>query len=77
MIRAELQYCCEIYEHYLSHWGSDVESIEFKKGPIAQLPNAFRVLRFPPHSPRKMWTYATLCMSQPKDENPARTSHVH
>lgn len=68
-MRADLQHCGEIYEHYLSHWGRDVESLKFKKGPITALPDAFRVLRFPPRSERKMWTYATVGMSQSGDEN--------
>lgn len=59
-----------IENHYEDVWNSKPEICEFNGGPIGQLPNEFAVLRFAPHDNRKMWTYATRCMSLPVDEHP-------
>jgi hypothetical protein len=59
-----------IEEHYADVWKATPEACEFRSGPIGQLPSGFDVLRFPPHDGRKIWTYATRCMSLPEDENP-------
>lgn len=60
-------YRVAISTHYRRCWQSDCEMIRFDKGPIDDLPVDFRVLRFLPSDKRKMWTYATQCMSQPAD----------
>lgn len=59
-----------IGSHYSAVWKGAPEICEFSAGPISQLPNDFAILRFAPHDGRKMWTYATRCMSQPEDQNP-------
>jgi len=58
-----------IHEHYLKHWHNFVGAIKFERGPIEDLPDEFRVLRFAPSADRRMWTYATQCMSQPDDDS--------
>jgi hypothetical protein len=59
-----------IAEHYRDVWGVDGQVCRFAKGPIAELPADFAVLRFPPRPGRTMWTYATRCMSQAADQAP-------
>lgn len=59
-----------IENHYREIWGINAEVCEFSAGPIHELPHGFSVLRFPPHDGRKMWTYATCCMSLPDDNKP-------
>ncbi|WP_229813716.1 suppressor of fused domain protein [Novosphingobium colocasiae] len=59
-----------IENHYEDVWSTRGSICEFFAGPIGQLPNGFVVLKFPPHNGRKMWTYATRCMSLPDDHNP-------
>jgi hypothetical protein len=59
-----------IENHYSTVWKTAPELCEFSAGPIGQLPHGFAILRFAPHNGRKMWTYATRCMSLPDDENP-------
>lgn len=61
-------YCELVRDHYLAHWGRKMCEIQFHKGPIAELPREFRILRFEPSATREMWTYASLCMSQPGDD---------
>jgi hypothetical protein len=60
-------YASAIKEHYSRCWSADCESIKFDRGPIDDLPSAFRILRFRPRVNRTMWTYATQCMSRPVD----------
>lgn len=59
-----------IENHYTDVWNSAPNVWAFNAGPIGQLPNGFAVLRFPPRDDRKMWTYATRCMSLPADDEP-------
>jgi hypothetical protein len=59
-----------IENHYHNVWNVKAEVCKFSAGPIHQLPHSFSVLRFPPHGDRKMWTYATSCMSIPEDNKP-------
>jgi hypothetical protein len=61
-------YCENVREHYLDCWQAKMQEVGFNKGPISDLPNQFQVLLFEPSPKRKMWTYATQCMSQPEDE---------
>jgi len=60
-------YCKSIFEHYREAWSAPLETVQFRAGPIWQLPGDFTVLRCPPHGDRRMWTYATQCMSQSSD----------
>ena len=59
-----------IENHYRDVWSVEPEICGFSAGPIGQLPHGFSVLRFPPRGDRKMWTYATRCMSLPEDAKP-------
>lgn len=61
------QYSNAIVDHYSKVWSAPLETVPFNKGPIWQLPRDFAVLCCPPHGGRKMWTYATQCMSQSSD----------
>ena len=63
------EYCSTVRAHYQSVWGKDYAEVLFSRGPIDELPENFRILRFPPTSNKLMWAYATQCMSQPQDEN--------
>jgi|ERR1700722_973109 len=63
-----LPYCENIRDHYLGCWQTEVRTVKFDKGPIGDLPKQFRVLLFGPSATRRMWTYATQCMSQPEDK---------
>lgn len=57
-----------IEEHYLRNWKTSPELCPFNGGPIHELPTGFKVLAFPPHAGRSLWTYATCGMSLPQDE---------
>lgn len=59
-----------IEKHYEDVWKTKPDVCDFSAGPIEQLPSGFAVLRFPPHGNRRMWTYATRCMSLPDDLSP-------
>jgi len=59
-----------IKQHYEQCWGTKSELVEFKGGPVWQLPPGFSVLVFRPNERRKMWTYATCGMSQQSDAIP-------
>src|SRR5690348_8518479 len=59
-----------IQNHYDDVWKARAKVCEFSAGPLGQLPQGFAVLRFPPRGDRKMWTYATRCMSLPVDQAP-------
>jgi len=56
-----------IENHYRDAWNAEPDICRFSAGPIGQLPQGFSILRFSPHGNRKMWTYATRCMSLPED----------
>jgi len=57
-----------IKAHYLTNWQNDPDICYWGKGPANDLPFDFRILVFAPTNNRKMWTYATCCMSQQRDE---------
>ena len=57
----------KIVAHYKANWGKEGGKLRFPRGPIQDLPTDFCVLKFAPSESRKMWTYATCCMSQPDD----------
>jgi hypothetical protein len=59
-----------IKTHYSGFWNATGKRSPFDRGPIHQLPPDFSVLEFPPRNDRKMWTYATCCMSQAGDDHP-------
>jgi Suppressor of fused protein (SUFU) len=63
-------YCHLVRNHYVECWRSEPETLEFRAGPIQELPPEFKVIRFAPTQRRKAWTYATVCMSQPSDVVP-------
>lgn len=52
-----------VKEHYISNWGDAFEEKRWTKGPINNLDNDLAILEFKPTDKRKMWTYATSCMS--------------
>lgn len=59
-----------IRSHYEKSWGKAEGVSPFDQGPVSELPAGFEVLIFPPRSERSMWTYATVGMAQPGDEDP-------
>lgn len=59
-----------ICAHYRTVWRREAVDCPFAKGPISELPSDFAVLRFAPTEQRPLWTYATRCMSMPKDPHP-------
>jgi len=60
-------YCRAISRHYEKVWSASGSVVDFSKGPIRELPSEFRVARFEPTRRRRLWTYATVGMSQPSD----------
>lgn len=56
----------EIERHYSSNWPGAFERARWGRGPIHDLPDAFRVLVF--DRAAQATTYATCGMSQPEDE---------
>jgi hypothetical protein len=59
-----------VADHYEQCWSVAGETVEWRRGPVEQLPPDFRILVFPPRERRKMWTYATCGMSQQGDAPP-------
>lgn len=59
-----------IEAHYVRNWGVAPEACPFRLGPVHELPTDFKVLAFPPHDGRTMWTYATCGLSLPCDHHP-------
>ncbi|WP_316820514.1 suppressor of fused domain protein [Pedobacter gandavensis] len=53
----------KIINHYSSIWGGDFQEKKWLKGPIMRVAPHFCVLEYKPYPSRKMWTYATCCMS--------------
>lgn len=58
----------DIIKHYSEFWGGFTEH-KFNRGPINELPDNFKILKFAPTSKRNMWTYATCGMSARLDKN--------
>ncbi len=56
--------------HYERTWRKTADKRRWGLGPIADLPEGFCVLEFPPGQGRGMWTYATCAMSAEVDEMP-------
>jgi hypothetical protein len=56
-----------IEHHYSTNWPGAFQRSRWDRGPVHELPDAFRVLVFN-RTPR-MVAYATRCMSQPHDED--------
>src|SRR5260370_12587677 len=63
-----MNHCLAIQNHYRKCWSGEVKKLRWRSGPVHELPKDFLILQFPPA--RKMWTYATCCMSQAGDESP-------
>jgi hypothetical protein len=59
-----------IAKHYEERWKAPGEPVNWRLGPVEQLPPGFRVLVFAPRESRKMWTYATCGMSRQGDAPP-------
>ncbi|GET24695.1 suppressor of fused domain protein [Prolixibacter sp. NT017] len=65
-----IDYKTSIRAHYESFWKAKATEKRWLDGPYQKLPNEFCILEFEPTERRKMWTYATCCMSQMDDKNP-------
>ena len=59
-----------LLEHYKDCWETKPNEYTLIKGPMNKTNSNFSVLEFPVSNSRKMWTYATSCMSSFDDENP-------
>ena len=59
-----------ILAHYKEVWDLDPLIYLWDKGPIEKMPISFRVLVFPPTFERRMWIYASCCMSSLNDNKP-------
>lgn len=64
------RYCEQLLNHYRQCWSDESKILKFTKGPVGDLPPGFRVIRFAPNLKHRMWAYATVCMSEPKDVSP-------
>src|SRR5262245_53705131 len=64
-----------ITSHYERCWLQSSHSSSWKLGPTSELGPECRVLIFPPHKLRNMWTYATCGMSAQGDA-PALELHM-
>jgi hypothetical protein len=60
-------YGSKILEHLRQNWGRESYLATPKWGPVHELPQDFRVAVFKKSPNREMYTYATVCMSQPHD----------
>jgi hypothetical protein len=59
-----------VIAHYESCWGDRGVETPVPGARRHELPEDFTVLEFAPRDDRRMWTYATCCMSQPDDARP-------
>ena len=59
-----------VISHYESCWAARGTEVPPPEGRRHELPADFTVLEFAPRDDRRMWTYATCCMSQPTDSRP-------
>lgn len=64
------EYYSQILDHYQKIWNGIANTYLWDKGPIEKLPFNFRVIEFEPNKTRRVWTYATIGMSQELDNNP-------
>lgn len=58
-----------ISEHYSKKWRGEMQALNWTQGPRHELPSGFRILLFSPTGKRPLWTYATIGMSQPGDDD--------
>lgn len=65
-----MSYSKNIQHHYETIWENKGSPQYWLKGPVSKLNKEFCVLEFAPTVKRKMWTYATCCMSSEVDSNP-------
>ena len=56
------EYVRTLTQHYSAHFGV-AETLHWTRGPVHQLPSGFRVLRFPPVAPSRLYTFATCGMA--------------
>jgi hypothetical protein len=66
-MRDSAAYVAKIVQHYQTVWQAKGTSRRWVPGRVWELPDEFSILEFPPSQRRRMWTYATICMSQPDD----------
>lgn len=65
------EWALAVERHYEQIWGRPGETCEFKV-PVrreGELPEDFQVKQYAPTHDRPEWTYATVGMSQPSDQN--------
>ena len=65
-----MNYSQSIESHYNHCWRNQGDPRYWKKGPMEKHNPDFHVLEFQPTLNRKMWTYATCCMSARTNEAP-------
>jgi hypothetical protein len=70
------QYCGAIAAHYERSWSRQGTQRRWELGPTHDLPGGFHVLEFSECERRRMWTYASVCMSQRGDESRVEL-HIH
>ena len=61
------QYAEKITRHYSQQFGTP-ETLHWSRGPTHQLPDGFRVLRFPPSPSSRLFTFATCGMALAGDQ---------
>src|SRR5215831_16269331 len=61
-----MRFAQQLERHYSERWSLPIGRMRLNRGPIWDLPDEFEVVLFP-HS-EKCTAYATLCMSQPEDD---------
>jgi hypothetical protein len=59
-----------IQKHYEKIWQIPATRCPSIGGPLHELPDDFTILKFAPRQERRMWTYATSCMSKQEDADP-------
>ncbi|HXD34413.1 MAG TPA: suppressor of fused domain protein [Pyrinomonadaceae bacterium] len=60
------EYLRSIRRHYQRLWGS-FDELKWSKGPVEQLPDGFRILKFAPSNRLPLFTFATSGMSEADD----------
>jgi hypothetical protein len=63
-------YLMKISEHYSKIWNNTSINHIWNIGPLGELPQGFKILRFKSTKTRNMWTYCSCGMSLPTDDIP-------
>jgi hypothetical protein len=58
-----------IKQHYQNTWGADFTEHNRRNGPVHELPDDFRILKFKPDFNKNYWKYATCGMSENSGES--------